>query len=101
VRPRGGLCNSHDEVRLCHASSIERSVTAQRDSVSGVPVDVQSAIEIARPRDAIAAFASDPDNAVAWYQNIKSAEWKTPKPVAVGSRIALVTEFLGRRLYRE
>jgi hypothetical protein len=63
-----------------------------------VPVDVQSEVEIACPRDAIAAFACDPDNATAWYQNIKAVAWKTPKPVAVGSQIAFVAEFLGRRL---
>jgi hypothetical protein len=63
-----------------------------------VPVEVQSEIEIARPRDVIAAFACDPDNATAWYQNIKAVAWKTPKPVAVGSQIAFVAEFLGRRL---
>jgi hypothetical protein len=63
-----------------------------------VPVDIQSEIEIDGPRDEIAAFACDPDNATAWYQNIKSVEWRTPRPVVVGSQIAFVAEFLGRRL---
>jgi hypothetical protein len=46
----------------------------------------------------IAAFAADPTNVPLWYANIKSIEWKTPPPAAVGSRIAFVAHFLGRRL---
>jgi uncharacterized membrane protein len=63
-----------------------------------MPVDVQTEIEIKRPRGEVAAYVSNPDNAMTWYQNIKSVEWKTPKPVAAGSRIAFVAQFLGRRL---
>lgn len=61
-------------------------------------VDVLTAIVIRRPRGEVAAYVADPDNATAWYANIKSVEWKTPKSLATGAKIAFVAEFLGRRL---
>jgi Polyketide cyclase / dehydrase and lipid transport len=63
-----------------------------------VPVDVVTEIEIRRPRDEVAVFASDPDRATSWYRNIETVEWQSPKPLIVGSRIAFVARFLGRRL---
>lgn len=53
---------------------------------------------IERPRAEVAAFAGDPTHAPEWYVNIKSVEWETPPPVRVGSRMAFVAHFLGRRL---
>ena len=61
-------------------------------------VDIVTEIEIARPRGEVAAYAADIDNTTSWYENIKSVEWQTPRPLEVGSRIAFVAEFLGRRL---
>jgi len=61
-------------------------------------VDVSTSIEIERPLADVSEYAADPDNVPAWYANIRSAEWKTRPPAAVGSRIAFVAHFLGRRL---
>jgi len=61
-------------------------------------VDVVSEIEIARPRAEVAAYACEPDTATEWYENIKAVEWRSPRPLAVGTRLAFVAAFLGRRL---
>jgi uncharacterized protein YndB with AHSA1/START domain len=63
-----------------------------------VPVDVVTETTIARPRADVARYACDPDNATEWYVNIKSVEWRSPPPLAVGTRLAFVASFLGRRL---
>jgi catechol 2,3-dioxygenase-like lactoylglutathione lyase family enzyme len=61
-------------------------------------VDVETRTTIARPRAEVAAYASDPDTATAWYENIERVEWRSPRPLQVGSRLAFVARFLGRRL---
>ncbi len=61
-------------------------------------VDVSSEIVIARPRDRVARYSGNPDHVPEWYVNIKSIEWKTSPPAVVGSKIAFVAQFLGRRL---
>ena len=61
-------------------------------------VDVVTEIVIRRRVASVAAFASDPSNAPRWYVNIAHVEWETPPPLAVGSRLAFVAHFLGRRI---
>jgi uncharacterized protein YndB with AHSA1/START domain len=61
-------------------------------------VDVQCERTVSRPRSEVAAYAADPDNTTSWYANIKAVEWETPRPLAVGSRLAFIATFLGRRL---
>jgi hypothetical protein len=61
-------------------------------------VDVVTETEIDRSIDVVSAFAGDPSNAPMWYKNIETVEWRTDPPVTVGSRVAFVARFLGRRL---
>jgi uncharacterized membrane protein len=63
-----------------------------------VRVDVSNDVVIDRPPSTVGAYAIDPDNAPKWYKNIKTVEWDTPPPMRVGSRIAFVAHFLGRRM---
>jgi Polyketide cyclase / dehydrase and lipid transport len=46
----------------------------------------------------VAGYATDPDNAMNWYVNIKDVRWETPRPVVVGSRVAFEARFLGRSI---
>lgn len=61
-------------------------------------VDVLTDIVIQRPRADVAAFAGDPDNAPEWYVHIKSIEWETERPLRLGSKMAFVAHFMGKRM---
>jgi uncharacterized protein YndB with AHSA1/START domain len=83
------------DVRVAGGGEIARSLPARTEPVA---VDVRCERTIPRPRGDVAAYAADPDTATAWYSNIKAVHWETPPPLAVGSRLAFVATFLGRRL---
>lgn len=63
-----------------------------------MPLDVTVSTEIARPRAAVSAYAADPDHDPVWYANIREVTWHTPRPLVLGSRVARVARFLGRRM---
>jgi uncharacterized membrane protein len=61
-------------------------------------VDVRTETVIRRPCAEVADYVADPTHAPEWYANIASVEWRTPPPVAIGSQLDFVANFLGRRL---
>jgi uncharacterized membrane protein len=61
-------------------------------------VDVLTQIDIKCPIAQVSVYAVNPDHTPEWYVNIQSVEWKTPKPLRIGSQIAFKANFLGREL---
>jgi carbon monoxide dehydrogenase subunit G len=59
-------------------------------------LDVVATTAIARPPEAVAAYAFDPANDPAWIGGIRRVERLTDGPIAVGSRVRRVGGFLGR-----
>ncbi len=61
-------------------------------------IDVQTSLEIDRPRALVAAYATDPDLVRTWYAAIDAVRWRTPPPLEVGTELDFEARFLGRRL---
>ena len=60
--------------------------------------DVRAVIDVARPREQVAAYLRDPGNDPSWIGGLRSARLVTDPPVGVGSRVERVASFLGRRI---
>jgi hypothetical protein len=60
--------------------------------------DVSVSKAINRGVAVVADYATDPDNAPEWYENIDSIEWESAPPLQLGSRLRFVAKFLGRTM---
>jgi uncharacterized membrane protein len=61
-------------------------------------VDVTAEVTIRRPLADVAAYMIDPANDPAWIGGVREVRMETPPPLGVGSRVARVASFLGRRV---
>lgn len=59
-------------------------------------VDVAVDVVIERSRSDVASFAGDLSKAGQWYENVESAEWLTPPPIAAGSKAQLLVNGFGK-----
>jgi uncharacterized protein YndB with AHSA1/START domain len=63
-----------------------------------VSIDITAETVIARPRDEVAAYMTDPAHDPAWIGGIREARLEGEPPLRAGSRVARVATFLGRRI---
>lgn len=63
-----------------------------------MPLDVSAELDIAAERDAVAAYAMDPERDAEWVTGISVAELLDPPPLRVGSTVRRIASFLGRRI---
>ena len=61
-------------------------------------IDITADVIIHRPRAEVAAYAMDPANDPLWISGIVEARQVTDGPFGVGTRVARVARFLGRRM---
>lgn len=63
-----------------------------------MPVDTTATVRIACPPERVAEFLRDPANDPRWIGGIRTAQLVTPAPVGVGTRVARVASFLGKKI---
>jgi uncharacterized protein YndB with AHSA1/START domain len=63
-----------------------------------VNIDVTAEVRVGRPPREVAAYMTDPANDPEWIGGLREAHLQGDPPLRVGSRVARVASFLGRRL---
>jgi len=63
-----------------------------------VSIDITAEVAIRRPLGEVAAYMIDPANDPTWIGGVREVRMETPPPLQVGSRVARVAHFLGRRV---
>ncbi len=61
-------------------------------------VDVTVTTLISRPPAEVSAYCCNPDNDTSWYVNIKEVNWLSDPPAVVGTKVARVAYFMGKRI---
>jgi uncharacterized membrane protein len=61
-------------------------------------IDITAQVTVRRPPADVAAFMIDPKNDPTWIGGVREVRMETPPPLGVGSRVARVAHFLGRRV---
>ena len=72
--------------------------TPENNNIQSTMVSVSTEIIINAPLKKVADYSANHDNGPECNVNIISGDWKTPKPLTVGSLVAFVAHFLGRKL---
>jgi uncharacterized membrane protein len=61
-------------------------------------IDITAAVVVRRPLAEVAAYMIDPTHDPEWIGGVREVRMETPPPLAVGSRVARVASFLGKRV---
>lgn len=61
-------------------------------------IDVTAEVFVRRDRETVAAYMSDPANDDEWIGGVRDARLLGRPPLSVGSQVARVARFLGRRI---
>jgi uncharacterized membrane protein len=63
-----------------------------------VSIDITAEVAIRRPLRDVAAYVIDPGHDPEWIGGVREVRMATRPPLAIGSRVARVAHFLGRRV---